>query len=199
MPASDDAVLELIFNPEAQGLSLDSIEATLDTSNAKQFDPELLERLQKLEKEAIALAESGNMDAALETLNKCIDIEKDYASAYNNRSAYYLVILSAQIYRMRKNDDLALKDLDTVISLAEGQPKVLRQAYTQRAILRRQQGDLTGAREDFAIGAKYGNPIARNVTIQENPYAKMCNQIMMEVMSRETMRGCAPSTSEEKK
>ncbi|KAG0171160.1 Tetratricopeptide repeat protein 36 [Apophysomyces sp. BC1034] len=186
MPVSDDAVLELIFNPEAQGLSLDSIEATVDTTAEKAFDPELLEKLQKLEKEAIDFAENGDTDSALATLNKCIETEKEYPSAYNNR---------AQIYRMRKEDDLALKDLDTVIKLAEGQPKVLRQAHTQRAILRRQQGDLVGAREDFATGAKYGNPFARNVTINENPYAKMCNQVMMEVMSRETMRACPPSTS----
>jgi len=39
------------------------------------------------------------------------------------------------------------------------------------------------------VGAKLGNPVARNVAVAENPYAKMCNQVMMEVMNRERMRG----------
>lgn len=90
-----------------------------------------------------------------------------------------------------KNDlDAAIKDLDYVISdIGEGQPKILRQAYTQRAIIKRQQGDLIGSRKDFEMGAKLGNPIARNIAVSENPYAKMCNQVMMEVMNRERMRG----------
>lgn len=91
---------------------------------------------------------------------------------------------------MKDNLDGALKDLDYVINdIGEGQPKVLRQAYTQRAIVKRQQGDLVGSRKDFEMGAKLGNPIARNFAVNENPYAKMCNQVMMEVMNRERNRG----------
>lgn len=91
---------------------------------------------------------------------------------------------------MNNELDKALQDLDHVISdIGEGQPKILRQAYTQRAIIKRQQGDLIGSRKDFEVGAKLGNPIARNVAVAENPYAKMCNQVMMEVMNRERTRG----------
>lgn len=46
------------------------------------------------------------------------------------------------------------------------------------------------------IGAKLGNPIARNIAVGENPYAKMCNQIMMEVMGREMNRAPACSSDE---
>ncbi|CAO3624785.1 unnamed protein product [Cunninghamella echinulata] len=82
-----------------------------------------------------------------------------------------------------------MEDLSQVIKLGEGQPKVLRQAYTQRAILKRQQGDVIGSRADFEMGAKLGNPIAKNIAVNENPYSKLCNQIMMEVMSREVNKG----------
>jgi hypothetical protein len=91
---------------------------------------------------------------------------------------------------MNNQLDKALKDLDCVINdIGEGQPKILRQAYTQRAIIKRQQGDLVASRKDFELGAKLGNPVARNIAVSENPYAKMCNQVMMEVMNRERMRG----------
>lgn len=84
-----------------------------------------------------------------------------------------------------KNPELATKDLDAVIEIGKGQAAILRQAYTQRGIIKRQQGDQPGAQKDFEMGAKYGNPLARNIAISENPFAKMCNQVMMEVMSRE--------------
>ena len=94
---------------------------------------------------------------------------------------------------MQDKLDEALKDLDLVIEdLGIGQPKVLNQAYTQRAIIKRQQGDAEGSRLDFEMGAKLGNPVARNIAVKENPYAKMCNSVMMEVMNRERMRGQEP-------
>lgn len=92
----------------------------------------------------------------------------------------------AQVYRMNNQLEKALEDLNYVINdIGEGQPKILKQAYTQRAIVHRQLGDLVASRSDFEMGAKLGNPLARNVAINENPYAKMCNQVMMQVMNRE--------------
>ncbi|CEP08351.1 hypothetical protein [Parasitella parasitica] len=103
----------------------------------------------------------------------------------------------AQVYRMNNELDKALGDLDHVISdIGEGQPKILRQAYTQRAIIKRQQGDLVGSRQDFEMGAKLGNPVARNIAAAENPYAKMCNQVMMEVMKRERAKALDASQYE---
>lgn len=101
-----------------------------------------------------------------------------------------LFFTRAQLYRMQDNLEGAIKDLDYVINdIGEGQPKILRQAYTQRAIIKRQQGDINGSQKDFEMGAKLGNPIARNFAVSENPYAKMCNQVMMQVMNQERMRG----------
>jgi tetratricopeptide (TPR) repeat protein len=137
--------------------------------------------LETLEKQAVQAAEKNDLDQALSLFNECITIEPNYASAYNNR---------AQLYRMQDEVEKAIADLDKVISdVGAGQPKVLRQAYTQRAILKRQQGDLNASREDFEMGAKLGNPVARNIAVKENPYAKMCNQVMMEVMKGELTKG----------
>ncbi|KAI8979213.1 hypothetical protein BDF20DRAFT_912838 [Mycotypha africana] len=177
MAISDEAVLEFMFNPESQGLSLDAIANTVDEKPKYNIPAEKLAQLQTLEKEAVKIAETDS-GKALELLNECISMEDKYASAYNNR---------AQVYRLQEQLGKALADLDYVISdIGEGQPKVLRQAYTQRAIIKRQQGDLVGSKEDFQAGARLGNPIARNIAVNENPYAKLCNQVMMEVMSRET-------------
>ncbi|KAI9305577.1 hypothetical protein BJ944DRAFT_200797 [Cunninghamella echinulata] len=177
---TDEAVLELIFNPEAQGVPFESVAQSVQSNPIKEIEPEKLEKLKSMEKEAIDLAEKNELDSALKILNECIELENEYASAYNNR---------AQIYRLKNDTDKAMEDLSQVIKLGEGQPKVLRQAYTQRAILKRQQGDVIGSRADFEMGAKLGNPIAKNIAVNENPYSKLCNQIMMEVMSREVNKG----------
>ncbi|KAI9246202.1 hypothetical protein BY458DRAFT_528140 [Sporodiniella umbellata] len=175
---SDDAVLEFMFNPEAQGLSLDTISNTIKHQPKYAISAEMVSKLEGLEKECVRIADSENdLEKALKVVNQCIELEPKYASAYNNR---------AQIYRLQQQPEKALEDLERVIGdLGEGQPKILRQAYTQRAILKRQAGDLVGSRKDFETGAQLGNAVARNVTVQENPYAKMCNQVMMQVMQRE--------------
>ncbi|KAI8334571.1 hypothetical protein BC941DRAFT_431579 [Chlamydoabsidia padenii] len=186
MNHTDDAVLELIFNPEAQGIGFDAVAQSIQDNPIKSIDPDLLVKLKAMEQQAVDLAEKNDTEGALVILNQCIELEKEYASAYNNR---------AQIYRLRNENGKALEDLGQVILLGEGQPKVLRQAYTQRAIIKRQQGDVHGSRADFEMGAKLGNPIARNIAVGENPYAKMCNQIMMEVMGREMKKGTGACSS----
>ncbi|KAI7886713.1 hypothetical protein K492DRAFT_155584 [Lichtheimia hyalospora FSU 10163] len=179
---SDDAVLEFIFNPEAQGQPFSSLQQAVENKPEKEFAPELLKELQALEKQAVGHANEGRLQEALDVLDQCITREPDYASAYNNR---------AQVHRLMKNNEAAMNDLDKVIStLGKGQPSILRQAYTQRAILKRSQGDSEGSRIDFEQGARFGNPIARTIAVQENPYAKMCNQMVMEMMSREMNPGC---------
>ncbi|GAB5590618.1 hypothetical protein Unana1_05518 [Umbelopsis nana] len=173
---SDDAILELVFNPEAQGLPLDAVSETVDTTIAKEIPEDILPQVQELENEGVKLAEEEKLDEALDKLSQGITICDYYASIYNNR---------AQVYRLKNDLDSALADLNQSMKYGVGQPKVLRQAYTQRAIIRKQQGDLAGAQADFERGAKFGNPIAKTISVNENPFAKMCNQIMLEVMGRE--------------
>ncbi|KAI9286582.1 hypothetical protein BC943DRAFT_351387 [Umbelopsis sp. AD052] len=173
---SDDAILELVFNPEAQGLPLEAVADTVDTTGAREIPTDILSQVQELETQGVKLAEEEKLDEALEKLTQAIAICDYYASVYNNR---------AQVYRLKNDLESAVTDLEQAMKHGVGQPKVLRQAYTQRAIIRKQQGNLEGAQADFERGAKFGNPIAKSITVNENPYAKMCNQIMLEVMGRQ--------------
>jgi Flp pilus assembly protein TadD len=79
----------------------------------------------------------------LEKLSQAITICDYYASVYNNR---------AQVYRLKNDLESAVTDLEQAMKYGVGQPKVLRQAYTQRAIIRKQQGNLEGAQADFERG-----------------------------------------------
>ncbi|KAG1436987.1 hypothetical protein G6F56_013315 [Rhizopus delemar] len=83
---SDDAVLEFMFNPEAQGLSLDTISNTLDSKPKYTINPETLIKLEQLETESVNSVEKNNdLEKALTIINQCIQMEPTYASAYNNR------------------------------------------------------------------------------------------------------------------
>ncbi|KAG2227146.1 hypothetical protein INT45_003876 [Circinella minor] len=176
MIASDNAILELIFNPELQGQGLPTPDTQEKDTYATDINPEALKELKQIEQQAIEHANNGQLKDALNILNTCISREPTYAPAYNNR---------AQVYRLLKDNEAALKDLNSAVEKANGQNWILRQAYTQRAILKKQMGDKDGSLEDFQLGAKHGSPIAREIAVSENPYAKMCNQAVMEVMSRE--------------
>ncbi len=41
------------------------------------------------------------------------------------------------------------------------------------------------ASRDFALGGRYGNQIARQLSVRTNPYAKMCGAIVKEAMRKE--------------
>jgi hypothetical protein len=41
------------------------------------------------------------------------------------------------------------------------------------------------ASKDFFLGGRYGNKIARELSVKTNPYAKMCGEIVKEAMARE--------------
>ncbi|KAL2012172.1 hypothetical protein VTN00DRAFT_4890 [Thermoascus crustaceus] len=41
------------------------------------------------------------------------------------------------------------------------------------------------ASRDFFFGGRYGNPVAQQLAVQTNPYAKMCGAIVKEVMRKE--------------
>lgn len=112
-------------------------------TTAKEIPEDILPQVQELENEGVKLAEEEKLDEALDKLSQGITICDYYASIYNNR---------AQVYRLKNDLDSALADLNQAMKYGVGQPKVLRQAYTQRAIIRKQQGDLAGAQADFERG-----------------------------------------------
>ncbi|KAI9095159.1 hypothetical protein DFS34DRAFT_651491 [Phlyctochytrium arcticum] len=172
----DENVLNFIFNPDAGLPDEDDVpsEAAPDVSSTSKLDPALLEQLKRLEAEGVLLVEKKETKDGLAKLTEAINLCRTYASAYNNR---------AQAYRLDGKATEALADLELAILHGAGNPTVLKQAFTQRAIIRKAQGDETGSESDFAQGARYGNEIAK-AAVKNNPYAKMCNTIVLEAMSK---------------
>ena len=139
------------------------------------LSPDLLAELQTLEKKAVDQADKDkNWEGALETLNEVILKCPTYASGYNNR---------AQVNRLLKRHKDAELDLGRAIEFATTR-ELLGKAYTQRAILRQLSGDSAGAEKDYQSGAQFGNEIAKQ-KIASNPFAKLCNAMVTEVMRKE--------------
>ncbi|KAI8905917.1 hypothetical protein EDD86DRAFT_175432, partial [Gorgonomyces haynaldii] len=134
----------------------------------------LLMQLRQHELDGYHYAEAGDIEKAVQEFTVCIQKCPEYASAYNNR---------AQAYRLLNDDLSALKDCDKAIELGTGQQTTLMQAYTQRAVIHRKLGNTKEAERDFQQGAQFGNPLARGV-IKNNPYAKLCNQMVAEAMAK---------------
>ena len=162
------------------------------SSAAPVIDEETLDRIQRLEIEAVQLADSGKLPESLDKLRKALDLCPEYASALNNR---------AQVFRLLGKTDEAMEDLDMSIKLAydygvlskvglftkirlRSITDALHQAYTQRAVLKESLCDSEGSEKDFQMGAKLGNQVAAK-KIAENPYAKLCNAMVAEAMKRE--------------
>ncbi|KAG0229726.1 Tetratricopeptide repeat protein 36 [Actinomortierella wolfii] len=169
----DARILDMVFNPEGT-MQPDRQEAL--SQKPVEIDPELLTKVQKLEQESILLAEKDDVEGAVAELTKAIELCPEYASAYNNR---------AQAYRILKNDDAALADLDLAIKYGTGQPNILKQAYTQRGVIKKLRGDKDSALIDFELGARYGNPVAKAVSVQDNPISQLCGAMVRDMLSAE--------------
>ncbi|KAG5462672.1 MAG: hypothetical protein BJ554DRAFT_4114 [Olpidium bornovanus] len=103
----------------------------------------------------------------------------------------------AQAYRLKGENDKAKDDLDKAILLAGGDKAVLNKAYTQRGALHKALGNEDTALADLEKGAEYGNPIASGAAVSMNPYAKLCNAIVSEVMEAELRKGLGKDKAEQ--
>ncbi|KAF9999231.1 Tetratricopeptide repeat protein 36 [Entomortierella chlamydospora] len=173
--ANDAKILDMVFNPEGTMLP-DKETETMINSEPIVIDPEILKKLQALEAEGVLLAEKDNVDGAIAKFTEAIELCPTYASSYNNR---------AQAYRIQDNITGALQDLDKAIEYGNGQTAILKQAYTQRGIIKKLQGDKDGAQVDFERGARYGNPVAKAVAVQDNPISQLCGAMVMEMLNKE--------------
>jgi len=77
----------------------------------------------------------------------------------------------------------ALKDLNVAVELEQHGPAV-GQAYTQRGLIHKLQGNDDAALKDFEMGARHGNKFAKSMAIQCNPYAAMCNKMLAEAIGK---------------
>ncbi|KAG0296801.1 Tetratricopeptide repeat protein 36 [Dissophora globulifera] len=171
----DAKILDMVFNPEGTMLPDKETESMLNTEPTV-IEPEMLKNLKALEAEAVMLAERDDINGAIAKFTEAITLCPTYASAYNNR---------AQAYRIQENTKAALEDLDKAIEHGNGQPSILKQAYTQRGVIKKLAGDKNGAQLDFERGARYGNPIAKAVSVQDNPISQLCGAMVMEMLSKE--------------
>ncbi|KAI9334748.1 hypothetical protein BDR26DRAFT_776478, partial [Obelidium mucronatum] len=137
---------------------------------------ETLEKLIALEKKGVEAAEQNELDLAVQHFSACVDMWPWYPSAYNNR---------AQAWRMLGETKKAKEDVEESIKYAEGQgnEKVLKMAYAQSAVLKKNEGDLVGAEADLLKSARLGNEISK-AAVKNNPYAKMCNAMVTELMAQ---------------
>ena len=65
------------------------------------------------------------------------------------------------MYRLQNKVDLALKDLDSAVSLSGGRGRAAEQAYTQRGLIYRLHGNDDAARHDFQEASKLGSKFAQ--------------------------------------
>ncbi|KAF8951893.1 Tetratricopeptide repeat protein 36, partial [Entomortierella lignicola] len=88
----------------------------------------------------------------------------------------------------------ALQDLEKAIEYGNGQTDILKQAYTQRGIIKKLQGDKDGAQVDFERGARYGNPVAKAVAVQDNPISQLCGAMSQKQKGSVDLSGLKEST-----
>lgn len=135
----------------------------------------------ELEVQAIRAVEEGrDLEGALELLGRAISMAPTYPSPRNNR---------AQVYRLFKRPsrtEEARVDLETALAQAtvEDFPLVRRQALSQRAWLSYADGCMEAAFRDFEAAAALGCTEARRMAVKCNPYARLCNDIMQEMLTR---------------
>lgn len=78
----------------------------------------------------------------------------------------------------------ALEDLNMAIMLSNGQGKPACQAFTQRGMIYRLEGQDDQALNDFKRAAALGGEFARSQVVLMNPYAAMCNKMLSDVISK---------------
>lgn len=164
-------MLNAIFNPHTP------FEVQDETSSDKE-NPEniLVEELKKLEVEAVKYAQNGEFEKSLNILNEVIEKCPKYASGYNNR---------AQLYRIQGNNESAINDLNKAIEMSHGKGLAASQAYMQRGLMSKQSNDTENALEDFRKASKLGNVFAKQLLLEMNPYAALCNKMLSEVFAKE--------------
>lgn len=176
---------------------------SLCVSSVSTLSPDLLSSLRTLESAAITAAHLKDYTLALTEINKAIELEPSYASAYNNRAQILQLKAAAEAANSAsatsgsttssssssssvKVDEStlrsALSDVDTAIRLAPLDRSILRQAHTQRGLILKALGDEEGALGAYRQGAAYGNTFAKTESVRLNPYAALCNQYLQQAL-----------------
>ncbi|XP_067910196.1 tetratricopeptide repeat protein 36 [Heterodontus francisci] len=181
----DQAVLQAIFNPNNPFGNDFELEAEVElTDDDSRFDPVLVQQAKDLELQGISLAESGNVDAAVEIFTQAIAIVPERASGYNNR---------AQTLRLKGDTAGAMSDLTKAVELSGGRGRTASLALVQRGLLYRLYQQDQEALQDFRQAATLGNAFARNQVTLMNPYAALCNRMLAKMVT--SLRNPEPPAS----
>ncbi|CAH1774014.1 unnamed protein product [Owenia fusiformis] len=170
----DNTVLRRIFNPELPYSDTVNYEEESEAENTENL-PEAENEARQLEIEGVKAAESGDVGASLERFNSAINRCPSRASCYNNR---------AQALRLKGDTACAMLDVNKALELSGGKGKAATQAFVQRGLLNKKEGQDEKALDDFKHAAKLGSAFAKHVVVQMNPYAAMCNAMLAEVMQK---------------
>lgn len=181
----DEAILNFIFNK-----SHIKFEPPAPPLPEDEADVEYFKTLNEKELAIVKMAEDGELDKAEEEFTKLLEEYSDAPSVYNNR---------CQVRRLKGDKDGAMGDVNECITLAlrwlavhektkpEGSVKrrrdVLKQAYTQRSLLRKDNGEAEAAESDLRAAAACGSDIARIMTEKDNPFATLCRQTVEVMLS----------------
>jgi hypothetical protein len=111
---------------------------------------------------------------AIEVFSGIIARQPQYASAYNNR---------AQSYMLDKQEELALTDCDTALSLPKIPTKVKAKLFIQKSMILRLRGRDEESRVCMEQAAALGNAFAKKEAVKMNPYAAMCNAMLASAAS----------------
>ncbi|KAK3104779.1 hypothetical protein FSP39_009949 [Pinctada imbricata] len=126
---------------------------------------------------AQALRLKGDVQGALEDLNKAIELSQGRGNAacqaYTQRGLIYK--LEGMLYMYLAYTQRGL------IHKLEGK---LYLAYTQRGLIYKLEGDEDKALEDFKCAANLGGQFAKQQVVAMNPYAALCNQMLCEMVKK---------------
>lgn len=186
---NDAQTLNLLFAPDQSAVP-QKPPISENLPQDRHYTDAALESIVKTETHAVSVAEAAP-ETALAILDALVKDYPLYASAYNNR---------AQLLRLRpellaNSEAQIMADLEQAISLAspekdgglvsEAQGRVLKNAYSQRGAIWAQLKEDEKAMRDFEQAAKWGSDVAREYVVKNNPYAKMCGEMVKEVLRKE--------------
>uniref|UniRef100_UPI00358F8967 tumor protein 63-like isoform X2 n=1 Tax=Myxine glutinosa TaxID=7769 RepID=UPI00358F8967 len=150
---TDYAVLEAIFNPGTpfgDAFEVGETEDALEENGDQSFDVKLVEEAKALEWRGVACAEDGNIEEAISLFSRAIRLLPTRASAYNNL---------AQALRLQGDDTEAMANLDKAIELSRGRGPAACQAFVQRGLIHRLNGQDGAALHDLRRAAALGAAI----------------------------------------
>lgn len=171
----DRAILNSLFNPllpigEAVSDKADENECMVEDDSTNVGGP----KARELNSTGVAAAEAGQNDEALKALSDAIAEAPDWAAPYNNR---------AQLYRLLRQEDDAIADLDKAVEITGGLGPVGTQAILQRGLLHRLRGEDDEARQVFRRAADQGSDFAKQQLVSLNPMAALCNKMLVRMMA----------------